>query len=504
MTQPPDDGVTPTSAPPTTPPAPPPTPTSARALGQRAGRGALSVVVTSGLVNVMQLASSLVLARALVPEEYGAFAVAATVVGFGRFLGDCGAGSAVIQQPGSAEPDRRELGRALWLQLAVAVVAATALILAAPAIRAAFEAPPQTSTIVRFMALTLLLEAPAVVAKVRLNRAQEYQRLQVVSLASYVALYCVQIGGLLAGFGLASLVAGQLLFSVVSTALLLGLGGGVVRPQPRGAVALARRGLPYQGALTVQAMFAIASVGVVGTQLSTAELGLWTWCTVLATPLLALAMNLQNLAFPALARLHEHHSAQHRAAVSLAARLQLLPVAVVVGTLCGLTVPVVQHVFDPRWLGAVDAARAALLAVVPFLLAALLAATAQSMGRPGLRLRAMALSTLVGVVCAVPLAARFGTTGAAVAIFTVVPLVDALLLLLWVRVPVRRAVLGAAAVGVGSFGVATLLAPYADRLVGLVAVGAVTGLVGLALCVALDLPALREGWRTVRARGDGG
>lgn len=475
-------------------------PTSAHLVGRRAGRGAVSVLVVSGLVNAIQIVSSLVLARNLLPAEYGAFAVAATVVGFGRFLGDCGAGSAVIQQPGKTEPDRRELGRALFLQFAVAGTAGAGLFLAAPAIRAAFEAPAETTFIIRVLALTLLIEVPAVVGKVRLNRAQRYQWLQVVYLVWALALYAVQIGGLLAGYGLNALVAGQVVSSVTSTLLFL-VAGGLVAPRVRGALRLARRGLPYQGALAIQAFFAIASLGVVGTQLSTAQLGLWTWCTVLATPLLGLATNLQHLAFPALSRLHEHHADRHGAAVSMVARLEFSPVAAAVGVLCGLTVPLIRHAFDDRWLGAVDAARAALLGVLPFLLAALLAASAQAAGRPGLRLRAMGPSTLVGVVAAVPLSAWYGPTGAAIAIYLVVPLVDAAILVRLLRADIRRAVANAAVIGGGSFAVALLLSPYAEGVASLMAVGAVAGVAGLGLMLLVDLPVLRTGWRIVRPSG---
>lgn len=472
-------------------------------MGQRASRGAASVLLSSGIINIVQLASSLVLARALSPQEYGAFAVAATVVGFGRFLGDCGAGSAVIQQRGRSEPDRAELGRAFVLQAGVGAVAAIGLVLAAPAIRGLFDAPAETTTIITVLALTLVLEAPAVVPKVRLNRAQRYQRLQIVALVSALALYAVQIGGLLAGFGLYALVAGQVVTSLVSTGLLLGFGGGVVRPVLRGAVDLARRGLPYQGALTIQALFAIASVGVVGTQLTTAELGLWTWCTVLATPLLALAANLQNIAFPALSRLHEHHVERHTEAVAMVARLQLLAVSAVVGVLCGLTVPLVDDLFDERWLGAVGASRAALLGVLPFLLAALLAATVQSTGHPELRLRAMGISTATGVVSAVPLAAAFGTTGAAVAIYLLVPLVDAVLLARWVGIGLCRAYVNAVVVGGGSFLVAAAVAPRIDGLPSLLMIGAAVGLVGVALVPLTDRRALRVGWGALRGTADG-
>jgi lipopolysaccharide exporter len=475
---------------------------SASSVATTGSRGALSVVAFTGTLNVVQLVSSLVLARELAPEQYGAFAVGATIVGFGRFLGDGGAGNAVIQQPGPADVGRDELGRALWLQTAIGLLAAGLLIVAAPWIRSAFDAPRETIVVIVVLALAMLIEVPSVVPKVRLRRQQRYQRIQLAATAAFAALYAVQIGGLLAGYELWALVAGQVAFSIVWTVVTLGLGGGLVRPVYRGALSLARRGLPYQGAFIVQALFAVCSVAVVATQLTTAELGLYTWCTVLATPLISLAHNLHGVAFPALSRLHEYHADRHAEAVAMIARLQFLFVSAAVGLLCGLTVPLIRYVFDEKWLGATDAARAALLGVLPLILAALLAASLESSGRPQLRLRAMAVSTAVGVVVALPMAAALGTTGAAVAIFLLVPLLDALLLLRMAQIDVRRACLNAVVVGSAAFVLATVLSRDVTGLSSLLLAGGAAGLLTLVLLPLVDWRSLRTGWSLVRGRSD--
>ena len=473
---------------------------SAISMATRGGRGALSVVAFTSFLNVIQLASALVLARQLAPEQYGAFAVGATIVGFGRFLGDGGAGSAVIQQPGGREVSRRDLGRVLLLQATIATTAAVLLVLAAPLVRSAFDTPADTVGVIIGMALALVIEVPVVVPKVRLSRRQQYQRLQVLGAVAYAVLYAVQIGGLLLGYGLWALVAGQLAYSCTSVVVMLVWGGGLVRPVVKGSLTLARRGLPYQGAFAVQALFSICSIAVVGTQLSTSELGLWTWCTVLATPLIALTGALRGVTFPALSRLHEHHRSRHGEALAMVARLQFLFVSAVVGVLCGLTVPLVRHLFDERWLGAVDAVRAALLGVLPLVLAGLLAAGVESSGRPHLRLQAMLGGTVTGVLVAIPLSAYYGTTGAAISTFLVVPLVDAVLLLRVSPVDIRRAVIDAVLVGLGSFSLAILLAQQVDGLGSLLLVCCVTGVFGLALIPLVDSSSLRVGWRLVRSQ----
>ena len=450
-------------------------------------------------MNALQLVSSLVLARALVPEQYGAFAVGATIVGFGRFLGDCGAGSAVIQRPGT-EPDDRELGRAFAIQGMVGLVASISLILAAPFITAAFDAPPETTWIVLLLALTLVMEAPSVAPRIRLRRQQRYQRAQLIGLLPIVVIYAVQIVGLVLGFEVWALVGAQLVGSVMTTATFALLGGGLVRPVLHGALGLARRGIAYQGTLIVQATFAVASLAVVATALTTDELGLWTWCTVLATPLVSLAQNLQAVTFPSLSRLHEQGGDEHADAVNTAARLQFLFVPLAVGVLCALAGPVIHFLFDERWLRAEHAAQAALIGTLPLLLASLLAAGVDSSGRPGVRLQAMAVSSLVGVVAAVPLAKAYGVTGAAAALSILPPAVDALLLQRAARAAIWRACLNAVLVGGTGFLIAWMLRALVDGVWSLLLVAAAASLLSLALLPVVDRGPLLRGWAALRTR----
>ena len=459
----------------------------------------MTAVGVAGVMNALQLVSSLVLARALVPEQYGAFAVGATIVGFGRFLGDCGAGSAVIQRPGT-EPDDRELGRAFAIQGMVGLVASISLILAAPLITAAFDAPPETTWIVLLLALTLVMEAPSVAPRIRLRRQQRYQRAQLIGLLPIVAIYAVQIVGLVLGFEVWALVGAQLVGSVMTTATFALLGGGLVRPVLHGALGLARRGIAYQGTLIVQATFAVASLAVVATALTTDELGLWTWCTVLATPLVSLAQNLQAVTFPSLSRLHEQGGDEHADAVNTAARLQFLFVPLAVGVLCALAGPVIHFLFDERWLRAEHAAQAALIGTLPLLLASLLAAGVDSSGRPGVRLQAMAVSSLVGVVAAVPLAHAYGVTGAAAALSILPPAVDALLLQRAARAAIRRACLNAVLVGGAGFLIAWMLRALVDGVWSLLLVAAAASLLSLALLPVVDRGPLLRGWAALRTR----
>jgi O-antigen/teichoic acid export membrane protein len=236
------------------------------------------------------------------------------------------------------------------------------------------------------------------------------------------------------------------------------------------------------------------------TALSTREIGLWAWSTVLATPLITLTAQLHHVAFPSLARLNEHHLDRYDEVVRTVARLQFLFASVAVGVLGGLALPMVRLVFDPRWLEATGAARAALLGVLPLALATLLAAALEARGRPYQRLRSMIMSSAGGLVAALFLAHAFGVTGAAVGVFIVVPLLDVLFLLRAAPVDLRRAIVDGVVLTSVTLGVASLAASRVDSLTDLFAAGSAIGLLGLGLIAVVDPKPVRRAWSLLRRR----
>ena len=279
---------------------------SAAALGTSAARGAAFLSARSVLIQLVQVVSSVLLARELVPELYGAFALGATLVGFGRIVGDCGAGNAIIQASGDRQLNRPALQAVYFLQLAVFLGAALILAVSAPGLRNLFDGPPETVPIVYVMALALLIEAPAVVPRLRLMRDLKFKQLASISVVASLSLYTAQILGLVFGFGVWALVIGQVVMSVVSTGLTLAVGGGTPRPSPRGSLHPLPQRHRLPGHVDRHGLPTLPSVAIVGAIGGADVLGLWTWSTVLVTPLVTMVQNVHEIAFPTLARLHEH------------------------------------------------------------------------------------------------------------------------------------------------------------------------------------------------------
>jgi lipopolysaccharide exporter len=159
----------------------------------------------------IRAAGDLVLARLLLPDDFGLFALAYGVVIIAALVRDLGLPYQLVRD------ERRPYGSALvWIAGAGAAISAV-LALAAPAF--AFLGPG-VPAVLRVYAVWVLLDGLAVVPRVYFEAELAVGRLVAPEIARGTAMAAVSIALALAGWGVWSLVAGQLAGAAVFAALL--------------------------------------------------------------------------------------------------------------------------------------------------------------------------------------------------------------------------------------------------------------------------------------------
>lgn len=118
-----------------------------------AARGAVLVVAMRWTDRLIGLVSTLILARLLVPEDFGIVAMASIVVGLIDTLLDLGVGSALVQ---NKEAARDDFDTAWTLRILQAGVAALIMWLAAP-FAADYFRDPRVSDVIRLMAFGIFI-----------------------------------------------------------------------------------------------------------------------------------------------------------------------------------------------------------------------------------------------------------------------------------------------------------------------------------------------------------
>lgn len=144
-----------------------------------------------------------VLARLLLPEQFGLFGMVVVFTGFAALFVDVGLGSAIVQR---ATIDERALSTAFWMNGAAGAAVGLLAAAFAPAI-AAFYQEPRLALLVYGLSPTFLLNGLAVVPRGLLARRLEFRQLAAVNVVSAVVAAIVAITAAAAGAGAFSLAA---------------------------------------------------------------------------------------------------------------------------------------------------------------------------------------------------------------------------------------------------------------------------------------------------------
>ena len=228
----------------------------------------------------------LVLARILLPDDFGVVAAATVVISLSQALAEAGLGKALVQRQDRVD----ECAAAVfWLNMALAVIVMVALAAGAPLI-AGFFKDPRITDVVRVLSLQVPLAALCTVPSALLQRDLQFRQIFWVRLVTAALPALVSIPLALAGHGYWALVASSVAGQAVQAAMLW--------QRSRW-----RPGAPIDWGLAVELMsfgkwavlsglltwgYAWADAIIVGHYLGATEMGLYRTGNTLATMLFGL------------------------------------------------------------------------------------------------------------------------------------------------------------------------------------------------------------------------
>ncbi len=315
----------------------------------RAARAAGVTLVGQALRTVVQFGSILVLARLLLPEDYGLLAIVLVVVGIGEIVRDFGLSTAAIRAPELSEDTRDAL---FWINTAIGVLLCLVVVAGSGLLAGLFDRPALTG-IACALAGTFVLNGMATQYRVTLTREMRFGALVTADVVAQATAAAVAIAAAALGAGYWALVAQQL----VQSALLLVLVAVPARwwpGRPRrtpGLRPFLTLGLQLVGTQLVNYAGNNVDTVTIGLRFDAAALGLYNrGFQLLMTPLNQLRSPATTVALPVLARLQDDRERfdeyLRRGQLALG-----LPIVVSLGVVAGAAGPLVELLLGPRWSG---------------------------------------------------------------------------------------------------------------------------------------------------------
>jgi lipopolysaccharide exporter len=189
-------------------------------IAQAAARGIRWTTLSMLVVTIIQIIRLVVLGRILGPEAFGLLAMMLVVTGFAELLGGMGLSEAIIQRP---DTTHIELSSLYWLNITLGGLLYAILLLATPLI-AALYSTPVLEQLLPWVALAFLISPWGVQFKALLQKRLHFKPLAIIDILAAVVGTLLAIVLAWRGYGVWSLVWGQLAQSAVMALSLVLVG----------------------------------------------------------------------------------------------------------------------------------------------------------------------------------------------------------------------------------------------------------------------------------------
>lgn len=296
-------------------------------------------------LRLLGLGGTVVLARLLVPRDFGLVALGMTLLTLGSFIANAEIGAALIRR--SRTPERADLAAFLALQLTLTLAIAGAT----TSVAWIFG---ETGWLIAMMVASLPLTALRTPGAILLERRLLYHPLAVAGVAETLVYFTWAIATVTAGWGVWGLASATVLRAATGTALITWLGPvGLLRPRISWTRVrdLLGFGLRFQAAglgyLVREQGINMATAAIAGLSV----LGLWGLAgRVMGVPFL-LFESLWRVSYPAMSRLLATGE-DPRPIIERAVALASIATGILLVALVGAGPALIPSVFGEKWQAA--------------------------------------------------------------------------------------------------------------------------------------------------------
>lgn len=313
-------------------------------------RGAIATFVGQGLRFVLQFGSQILLARMLLPAEFGLVAMVGPVLSFVALFSDLGLSQATVQRPTITQA---ELSALFWINVAVGVACAVLVALCAPLV-ASFYGEPRLVPVVACLAGLLVLGGLSAQHVALMNRHMQFGWLAMMDVACTVLSVTAGLLAAWSGWGYWSLVLMQAVNALTILVVAWACSGWL--PSAPRRVAGMMRLLRFGGHVTAYNM--VNTIGanldslLIGKFGGTAALGLYDRAfKLVAAPIWTISLPLARVAVSLLSRLQGVDGHYRQAFLQMLQALLLVTVPAVAFTAVAAET-LVPLLLGPAWVQA--------------------------------------------------------------------------------------------------------------------------------------------------------
>jgi len=389
-------------------------------LTKAAVRGMTWSGISQAVGQGLRLVATIILARLLLPEDFGIIAMTLIVTTLVMRIGDLGFSSALIQRKDVTDS---HLSTTFWTALALGFIFCLVTVAISP-LMANFFDNEDVGPVLAVSALSFVIMPLGGIHATLLMKRLDFFKFSVVEIAEAIIYVAMAVPLAFAGFGVWSIVWGNLA-SQVARALLR----WVVCPwHPSMTFSfqslrdLWRFGFNVTGDRSVHFLTERLDYLIIGKFLAPAALGFYNLgYRIVEFPTSSLWMAVNRVAFSTFSLVQDEHERLRRGFTKSLTYLSLIVFPLFVG-LAIVAPELVKVVFGQKWAAAVSPVQILCIMAAITSISVAVGAVLRSKGRPDIELK-LSLVKLALLVMGLLIGVRFGTVGAAAGVSAVAAII---------------------------------------------------------------------------------
>jgi len=397
-------------------------------LAKKAAYGIAWVTLSTMLIRVFNFVTKIILARLLAPADFGLLAIGLLTINSMGLFRDLGFGAALIYK--KDDSDHTAANTAFILLPIVASLLFVLSYLSAPYIALFFD-NVAVESIVRVLALTFIISSFGTIPSMLLEKELEFRKKLLPETMPAAGYACVTIGLALHGYGIWSLVYGQIVSAVLMSVLIWMVSDWrpTFRFDREVAGELFGYGKHIMGASVVIFLITNIDDAIVGRMLGMEALGFYTIAyTISNLPATQITHLVSRVMFPVYSKLQDDQDALRNAYLKTLKYVSMLSIPAAFGIFV-IAPDFVSVVLGDKWMPAVPALQVLCIFGMIRSIKATFGPIFQATGNPKI-IRDIALLKLVLMLILIfPLTYKYGILGTALA--TTVPSILTAVLQIW-------------------------------------------------------------------------
>ncbi len=383
-------------------------------LTQKAAHGMAWVTLSTIITKLLGFTINIVLAKILVPADFGLLAIGMIAINTMGIFRDLGFGAALIYK--KDDPNNTAANTAFILLPVVATILFAIAYLSAPYI-AVFFGNTATVPLIQVLAMTFIISSFGIVPSMLLEKELEFKKKVLPDTVPQIGYAVVAIGFALNGYGVWSLIYGQIVSAILTAGLIWIVTDW--RPNFRLNKKIAVEMFGYSkhilGANIMIFLITNVDNAIVGKILGIEALGYYTFAYAIANlPATQVTQLVARVMFPVYSKLQDDKDALKSAYLKMLKYVSMLSIPAAFGIFV-IAPDFIKVVMGEKWMPAVPALQVLCFFGLFRSLNGIIGPIFQATGNVKILQNVAALNLILFSILVLPLIQKFGIIGVSVA-----------------------------------------------------------------------------------------